>query len=330
MKSRFKFGSVVLAIFAALVASAHPPAPPSRSFDFSYNVTFTPPAGSREVKLWIPVPQSDPFQTISNLKLQLPPGYTLSKDPKYGDQYAYVALTGAHGASAGNIGITFHATRLERRVDLATANDPPGAFPPEVQPYLQPDKLVPIDGKIGELSREQTAGIADPMQKARKLYDYVISVMHYDHDGTGWGRGDAVWACDAKHGNCTDFHSLFIGMARAAGIPARFEIGFPLPADQSGGTIPGYHCWAEFYLNGVGWIPIDASEAWKNPKKHDYFFGAIDVNRVMFSAGRDIPVTPAPAAGPLNFIAYPYVEIDGKPFTDYGKNFSFKDTAGAN
>src|SRR5579862_2415731 len=117
-----------------------------------------------------------------------------------------------------------------------------------------------------------TAGITDPLQKARKIYEYVISTMHYDHDGTGWGRGDAVWACDSKHGNCTDLHSVFIGMARAAGIPARFEIGFPVPEGQTNAAISGYHCWAEFYLNGLGWIPLDASEAWKNPAKHDYFF----------------------------------------------------------
>jgi transglutaminase-like putative cysteine protease len=325
MKLRLAMGTALLIGFAATIGFADAPAPSSRSFDFSYVVKFTPPSGSRAVKLWVPVPHSDEFQTISNLKLDLPTGYKLSKDLKYGDQYAYVALTGAQASAPVNIAINFRATRLERRVDLANATDPPGAFPAAVQPYLQPDKLVPINGRIGELSREQTAGLTDPMQKARKIYEYVISVMHYDHDGTGWGRGDAIWACDAKHGNCTDFHSVFIGMTRAAGIPARFEIGFPLPEDQSSASIPGYHCWAEFYLNGVGWIPIDASEAWQNPKKHDYFFGAIDANRVMFSAGRDIAVTPAPAAGPLNFIVYPYVEIDGKAFTTYEKTFSFKD-----
>ncbi len=63
------------------------------------------------------------------------------------------------------------------------------------------------------------------------------------------------------------------------GIPARFEIGFPVPGAAEG-AIPGYHCWAEFFLDGVGWVPVDISEAWKDPKKHDYFFGTLDADRV--------------------------------------------------
>jgi len=73
---------------------------------------------------------------------------------------------------------------------------------------------------------------------------------------------------------------VFIGMMRAAGIPARFEIGFSVPAEQREGAIPGYHCWAEFYVEPYGWIPVDASEAWKHPDKKDYFFGAHDYNRL--------------------------------------------------
>ena len=71
-------------------------------------------------------------------------------------------------------------------------------------------------------------------------------------NGLKRGRGDAVWACNSKHGNCTDFHSLFIGMARAAGIPARFEIEFSLPANVKAGVTTSYHCWAQFYMNGIG------------------------------------------------------------------------------
>jgi hypothetical protein len=104
-----------------------------------------------------------------------------------------------------------------------------------------------------------------------------------------------LYACDAKKGNCTDFHSLFIAMARSQGIPARFEIGFPLPADKQSSEIAGYHCWSDFYVDGKGWIPVDISEAWKHQEKRDYFFGAHDVNRVQFNTGRDL--TPESSAG---------------------------------
>ena len=83
-----------------------------------------------------------------------------------------------------------------------------------------------------------------------------------EKSGTGWGRGDAMFACDARTGNCTDFHSYFIALARAVGIPARFAIGATIPADKTEGTIEGYHCWAEFFADGR-WVPVDISEAWK-------------------------------------------------------------------
>jgi transglutaminase-like putative cysteine protease len=101
-----------------------------------------------------------------------------------------------------------------------------------------------------------------------------------------------VWACDAKRGNCTDFHSPFIGMLRADGIPARFDIGFPLPENKDKGDIAGYHCRAEFYARKTGWIPVDISEAWKAKQKQDYFFGSVDANRVQLSTGRDVILSP--------------------------------------
>ncbi len=68
-------------------------------------------------------------------------------------------------------------------------------------------------------------------------------------------------------------------MLRAEGIPARFDIGFPLPENKDKGDIAGYHCWAEFFAPKIGWIPADISEAWKAKQKEDYFFGSVDANR---------------------------------------------------
>jgi len=178
---------------------------------------------------------------------------------------------------------------------------------------------------IGEMSAEQTKALATPLEKARAIYDYVIATLKYEKTGDGWGRGDAAWFCTAKKGNCTDFHGMFIGMARAAGIPAKFEIGFPLPAGQTSGTIGGYHCWAEFYVAEYGWIPVDASEAWKHPELRDYFFGAHDVNRVQFTSGRDLELAPKQAGEPLNYAVYPYGELGGKPFAGIKSEFAFRD-----
>ena len=134
-----------------------------------------------------------------------------------------------------------------------------------------------------------------------------------------------LYACTAKKGNCTDFHSLFIAMARSQRIPARFEIGFPLPSEKSSGEIAGYHCWAEFFNPQNGWVPVDISEAWKHPEKKDYFFGAHDANRVQFSIGRDLKLNPAQQGQPLNYFVYPYAEVGGKEYPRLDMHFSFAD-----
>jgi hypothetical protein len=84
--------------------------------------------------------------------------------------------------------------------------------------------------------------------------------------------------------------------------------------------VPGYHCWA-FYWDGAKWIPVDASDASKDTARVDYLFGTLDMNRVTFTGGRDLKLTPAPAAGALNFLVYPYCEIDGKEWKDVTRAF---------
>ena len=100
----------------------------------------------------------------------------------------------------------------------------------EQQQDLAPDRLVPITGLPAELAVKVTTGKSATLEKARAIYDYVFDNMRYDKTGTGWGRGDVLYACDAKKGNCTDFHSLFIAMARSQDIPARFRNRFPFAA----------------------------------------------------------------------------------------------------
>ena len=112
---------------------------------------------------------------------------------------------------------------------------------------------------------------------------------------------------------CTDFHAYFIALCRAVNIPARFAIGFTIPANKNAGVIGGYHCWAEFHANGK-WVPVDISEADKHPELADYCLWHHPANRLEPSRGRDITVKPAPKAGPFNyFFGHPRGERQGSP-----------------
>lgn len=299
----------------------------TRKFRFTY-VAIIPalPADAKSPRIWIPLPQSDQYQTIRDLKIEAPFAYTQHRDPEYGNEYLYLQVPASAVSQPADVRVSFEATRHEHRValDAHVTTVASRVTSPDLQRFLQPDRLIPLQGTIAELSAQETHGLQDPLAKARAIYNYVVATMRYDKSGTGWGNGDAIWACTAKRGNCTDFHSLFIGMMRAAGIPARFEIGFSVPTDQHDGTVPGYHCWAEFYVQPYGWIPVDASEAWKHPDKKDYFFGAHDENRVQFTLGRDIRLDPPQQGQPLNYFIYPYAELDGKPLALSSK-FTFQD-----
>jgi transglutaminase-like putative cysteine protease len=224
--------------------------------------------------------------------------------------------------------VTFDAVRKERIQSIAAVSRNT-APPADLARWLKPDRLVPIDKKIRRWAQEvvDAAHAKTDLERARAIYNHVVATVKYDKSGTGWGRGDIYYACDARRGNCTDFHAIFIGYARAVGIPARFAIGFPLPADRGAGKITGYHCWAEFYAAGIGWVPVDASEASKNPAMREYFFGAHDENRVELSKGRDLVLTPKQQGAPLNYFVYPYAEVDGKAYTSIETSYSFRDLA---
>ena len=114
----------------------------------------------------------------------------------------------------------------------------------------------------------------------------------------------------------------FIALCRAVKIPARFAIGAAIPSERNDGGIDGYHCLAEFYADGKWW-PIDISEADKYTALSTYYFGHNPANRFELSKGRDLIVDPAPASGPINFLAYPVLEVGGK-LAKANVQFSFR------
>ena len=304
-----------------------------RNFQFEYKATVKDiPSGAKKVDLWIPVPHDSPFQKITELKIESPQPYRIST-AQYGNRVMHISLNNPAQSSL-TVTMRFNAMRREHIQERLQQASYPGAKEdrdPNMVRWLQPDRLVPIDGKVKQWAQEviDAAGAKTDLEKIKAIYNHVVSTVKYDKTGQGWGRGDIYYACDVRRGNCTDFHAIVIGYSRALGIPARFAIGFPLPADRGTGQIAGYHCWAEVYIKGTGWIPIDASEAAKNPAKREYFFGTHDENRVEFSIGRDLILNPKQGGELLNYFIYPYAEVDGKAFTSIDKSFSYRDLPAA-
>jgi len=214
------------------------------------------------VALWVPYPAETRDQRVLDAHIDSPWPERLTREEKYGNRMVY-----AEGKADASIRDLVMRFVIERRPSTGT----PAMADPYLRPalYQTPNKLIPLSGVIRELAEQESRGTEGRGAKVRAFYNYVYRTMSYDKSGTGWGRGDAVWACENKRGNCTDFHSLFIGMLRSQGIPARFLIGFPIP-DADAGAIPGYDCWAEFRDEKHVWIAVDASEAKKREMRDSY------------------------------------------------------------
>ncbi len=276
-------------------------------FEFVYRVKL--PAITSAAHVWIPLAKTDAFQTVTVEELKIPLKWEKVQDRDYGNDIC--VLSPQANDSGKTIEMRYRVVRKEKAAYPAATTDPAR--------YLRPEKLVPVNETFKTLAEKAAVGKTDDLDRAKALYDHVISRMRYDKSGIGWGRGDAVYACDARTGNCSDFHAYFIALARSIAIPARFAIGATIPVDKNEGKIEGYHCWAEFLADGQ-WVPVDISEAWKNPKLADYYFGHNPANRFELTKGRDLVVDPEPESGPINFLVYPLLEMNGeviKPETTF-------------
>jgi transglutaminase-like putative cysteine protease len=269
-------------------------------FEFLYRATLPEITGTAH--MWIPLPSTDSFQTVEVKSIKAPGERQILQERKYGNKVLFLTL-GAED-SGKMVSIRFQIRRLEKVVYTSQTTVP--------EQYLEAEQLVPADERFRSIAKGVIVGKKGDLVRARAIYDHVIDRMRYMKYGSGWGKGDAVYACDAKTGNCTDFHSYFIALSRAVGIPARFAIGAAIPSARNAGGIDGYHCWAEFYTDGRWW-PIDISEGDKCSSLSTYYFGHHPANRIELSRGRDLVVEPGPVSGPINFLAYPVLEVNGKP-----------------
>lgn len=293
----------------------------SRTFKFIYGAVLTELRPGSSVRVWLPVAPSNHDQDVTLIHINVPGPYRRTTESGYGNRVIFFEAT-ANEQGEVPIEVSYRICRRELT---------PREYEPAdkvLRPFLSANQLVPTDDRIRDivLSGELKAG--SDLESARQIYDAVLQHMKYDkpEDQSGWGNGDANWACDHRFGNCTDFHSLFISVARNQRIPARFEIGFPIPPEIGSGEVGGYHCWAKFAANGK-WVPVDISEADKNPKSADYYFGNLTTDRVLFSKGRDLELQPAPESGPVNFLVYPYAEVNGVQHKSFRKAFRYEDLA---
>lgn len=280
------------------------------------------PAG-KEAKLWIPYPLSDENQVIKEITVS----GDYAESAVYSDTVYSTPILFARwdkDAKSRKLVFTFHVTRNE-----VVKRDFPkkeGAWDPaDYSLYLSPTSLGPIDGVVKTLSDKIVADKVTVYDKAKAIYDWICENMYRDPDTNGCGPGDVCSLLVTPGGKCTDIHSVFVALARAAGVPAREIFGIRQGKEEVVDITKWQHCWAEFFLPGYGWVPVDPADVRKMMLKYDlklgdektkefreYFWGAWDQYRVQLAVGRDIQLIPAQEGEPLNTFGYPYAELDGE------------------
>ena len=297
--------------------------PELRVINFHYDLPPQEFPTEQAVDIYIPLPTNTAGQKILMQTLQSSVPGRIGREEIHGNTYYHL-----HRPAADS-------TPLSASLQWIVARQTVGShgagqlLPQQRTQSLAPDRLVPVNHEILDPILAEVYSMRvnpSPEATARAIYDWVVDNVEYKKVGKGWGNGDTFWACDKRNGNFTDFHALLISLARSEGIPARFEIGFPIPTDATSGAISGYHCWVHLYLPERGWVPMDASEAAKRPEKRERFFGGQPADRIHFTQGRDLVLSPGSASAPLNYFIYPYVEVGGKPWrNDIQVRFSFKE-----
>ena len=309
---------VVMIVAAAPIAWAK-----SRAGVVTVEVDLSAQDAGKETRLWLPYPVSDPNQVVTDVKVS--GDYTASAvytDRTYGTPMLYAEW--GKGARSRKLTFSFAVEREEVIRRAFPATEAPWS-PVDYSRYLAATSLAPVNGEIKLLADKITAGKKGVLEKAKAIYDWTCENTYRDPDTRGCGKGDICALLKKPGGKCTDISSLFIVLARAAGVPARETFGIRLGKRAEEDITGWQHCWAEFYLPGYGWVPVDPAdvrkamlvenlklEDAKTRAYHDYFWGGIDPYRVRLAVGRDLVLNPPQAGAPLNTFGYPYAEVGGK------------------
>jgi len=287
----------------------------------TFDVTIRTNETAKQSRLWLPYPVSNENQIVENFTINGNYNYSaIYREAENGNMILYAEWQKPQ--EYPNINFSYDVFRSE--VILKNFSEEEEAIPVEVEVFLLPTYLGPTDGIVKEHSDEITEGKTTILEKATAIYDYLVEHGERDPNLTFCGDGNVCELLQNLRGKCVDFSSVFVALARSAGVPAREILGTRIAKD---GDITGaYHCRAEFYLPGYGWVPVDPSDVAKlmlkedleidDPKvmeARDYYFGAQTETYIDLSTGRDIILNPKQDAGPLNYFMYPYAEVDGEP-----------------
>jgi transglutaminase-like putative cysteine protease len=313
------------------------PAEPWRSFEVTTSVAILKPAGVTRVWLPLPLLTETPYQRPLGNTFQADGGTALATE----DAASGAGILRAEWPDGVKpvLTLTSRVATRNHGVDLAKPSPAAGKDRRGVERFLKPSALIPTDGIVKATALEATRGAKGDLDKARAIYEWVVANTFRDPKVRGCGRGDIRSLLESKNlgGKCADLNALYVGLARAAGLPARDVYGLRVAKSALGlkslgasseDVTKAQHCRAEVYLAGFGWVPVDPADVRKvvleeppAPRTLDddvvrqtraRLFGSWEMNWMGYNDAHDV-VLPGASRPALGFFMYPHCETaDGR------------------
>jgi transglutaminase-like putative cysteine protease len=358
-RREFLNGAVTLTATSAFAdiagaQGAFAPAPGAwRTFEVVTRLEIAWPEG--QVQAWVPLPsvnEVDWFRSLGSTWKTNAEAAQAVRDPKHGAEMLHVAW--ASGETAPVVEVTSRVSTRDRAADISKPGNAPPLSEAERRLYTDGTDLIPVDGIVKETADRITAGAATEIEKARAIYGWIVDNTFRDGKVRGCGIGDIVLMLKTGHlgGKCADLNALFVGLARASGLPARDIYGIRIAPSRFGysslgansETITGaQHCRAEVYLSGFGWVAMDPADVRKVVLEEPpgnlsildgkvvaarkTLFGAWEGNWLAYNAAHDV-VLPGAAGSKVGFLMYPQAETAaGRLDCLDANNFRYKITA---
>ncbi len=306
-----------------------------RQFQVVTKLEIAKPEGKTQA--WIPLPavnERDWFQSNGSTWRTNGLG-VIKRDPKYNSEMLHVVW--AEGEKAPTVEVTSNIATRDRSIDLSKPGKVAELSAAERKLYLAGTELIPVDGIVKQTASKITAGAKTDVEKARAIYEWVVENTFRVAATRGCGIGDvaAMLKTGNLGGKCADLNALYVGLARASGIPARDVYGVRVAPSKFGYKSLGagsenitkaQHCRAEVYLSGHGWVPVDPADVRKvvleeppanlaigDPKvvaARKALFGSWEMNWLAYNFAHDV-MLPGSKGPKLGFLMYPQAETAG-------------------
>ena len=306
-----------------------------RNFALVTRMEIAKPNGVTEA--WIPVPavnEQDWFKSLGS-EWTSNGRAALIRDPRSGTDMLRVEWQRTNEKPV--VEVTSRVATRDRAIDLTRPTRPTTLSAQERELNLRGTELIPVDGIVKQTAEKIVGGANNDIEKARAIYEWIVDNTFRDARVRGCGIGDirAMLKTGNLGGKCADINALYVGLARAVGLPARDIYGIRVAPSKfdykslganSENVTKAQHCRAEVYLAGFGWVAVDPADVRKvvleepptnlamNDAKvtaaREALFGSWEGNWLAYNFGHDIAL-PGSNGPEIGFLMYPQAETAG-------------------